>query len=115
MLILNDFALFPKDAVLIGPSLSTGIDMKDDLARFNIVVKLSYPNMKSALWSKRYETANHICLGETASILEQSCGRTTRSDTDFSISYILDSRAASFIKENKKLFSSSFIDRIVQL
>jgi Rad3-related DNA helicase len=113
MAILEDFSNYAKDAVLIGPSLTTGIDMKDDLARFNIVVKLSFPNMVSALWAKRYEVANHIYIGEAASVLEQSCGRTTRSSDDFSISYILDSRAESFINGNRQLFSSSFLNRIV--
>jgi Rad3-related DNA helicase len=113
MAILDDFANYPKDAVLIGPSLTTGIDLKDDLARFNIVVKLSFPNMTSALWAKRYEVANHIYVGETASVLEQACGRTTRSADDFSISYILDSRAKSFIYGNRQLFSTAFLDRIV--
>jgi len=113
MAILEDFANYPEDAVLVGPSLTTGIDMKDDLARFNIVVKLSFPNMVSALWAKRYEVANHIYVGETASVLEQSCGRTTRSADDFSISYILDSRAKWFISGNRHLFSTSFLDRIV--
>lgn len=113
MSILDDFNNYPPDAVLVGPSLTTGIDMKDDLARFNIVVKLSFPNMTSALWAKRYETANHIYVGEAASVLEQACGRTTRSSEDFSISYILDSRAKSFIYGNRQLFSSAFLDRIV--
>lgn len=113
MAILDDFDNYPKDAVLVGPSLTTGIDMKDDLARFNIVTKISFPNMISALWAKRYETANHIYVGEAASVLEQSCGRTTRSVDDFSISYILDSRAGSFISGNRHLFSTSFLDRIV--
>jgi Rad3-related DNA helicase len=113
MAILEDFSNYPEDAVLVGPSLTTGIDMKDDLARFNIVVKLSFPNMVSALWAKRYEVANHIYIGETASVLEQSCGRTTRSADDFSISYILDSRARWFISGNRNLFSTSFLDRIV--
>lgn len=112
--ILSEFHKFPRDAVLIGPSLTTGLDMKDDLARFNIIIKLSFPNMTSALWAKRYEVANHIYIGETASILEQSCGRTTRSKDDYSISYILDSRANWFINGNKSLFSPSFLDRIVK-
>jgi Rad3-related DNA helicase len=113
MAILNDFSNYAKDAVLIGPSLTTGVDMKDDLARFNIIIKISFPNMISALWAKRYEVANHIYTGEAASILEQSCGRTTRSADDFSISYILDSRARSFISGNRHLFSTSFLGRIV--
>lgn len=103
---------YPKDSVLIGPSLTTGIDLKDDHARFNIVVKLSFPNMKSALWAKRAECLPHIYIGETASILEQACGRTTRSKEDYSISYILDSRAEKFMLQHQRYFSPSFLDRV---
>lgn len=101
------------DAVLVGPSLTTGVDLADDRARFNIVVKISYPSMRSALWAKRYNNAYHIYVGEAASTLEQACGRTTRSDQDWSITYILDSRAKGFIESNKSLFSTSFLSRIV--
>lgn len=110
--ILAKFDTYPPDAVLIGPSLTTGIDLKDDLARFNIVMKLSFPNMKSALWAKRFECKYHIYVGETASVLEQACGRTTRSASDYSISYVLDSRAERFIKEHHKYFSPGFLKRI---
>lgn len=112
MEILADWDNYPTNAVLIGPSLTTGIDLKDDHARVNIVVKLSFPNMKSALWAKRYECLPHICIGETASVLEQSCGRTTRSKDDYSISYILDSRAEKFLLQNQRYFSPSFLERV---
>lgn len=112
MEILSGWDDYPSDAILIGPSLTTGIDLKDEHARFNIVVKLSYPNMRSALWAKRAECLPHIYLGETASVLEQACGRTTRSKDDFSVSYILDSRAERFMLQNQRYFSPSFLERI---
>ena len=112
MNILAGWDDYPPDAVLIGPSLTTGIDFAGDAARFNIVVKLSFPNMKSALWAKRAEALPHIYIGETASILEQSCGRTTRSGDDFSVSYILDSRAEKFMIKHQRYFSPSFLERV---
>jgi Rad3-related DNA helicase len=114
MSILSDWDNSAPDAVLIGPSLTTGIDLSGDAARFNIIVKISYPSMGSALNAKRYETAYHVYVGEAASTLEQACGRTTRSADDWSITYILDSRAEGFISSNKTLFSPSFMDRIVK-
>ena len=112
MEILASWDDYPKDAVLIGPSLTTGVDLKDGRARFNIVVKLSFPNMQSALWAKRAECLNHIYIGETASVLEQSCGRTTRSKDDYSVTYILDSRAEKFMLQHQKYFSPSFLERV---
>lgn len=110
--ILNSISTYKTNTVLIGPSLFTGVDFSDELARFNIICKLSYPNIASALWAKRYELKPEIYFGETASIIEQSSGRSTRHEDDHSITYILDSRAAHFFRNFKKNFSQSFLDRI---
>lgn len=112
MEILDKWDSYPSDAVLIGASLTTGVDLKDDKARFNIIVQLSYPSMASALWAKRSECQPHIYMGETAAVLEQAAGRTTRSSEDWSKTYILDSRAENFILRNQKYFSPGFLDRI---
>lgn len=111
--ILSKWDTYPSDAVLIGPSLFTGIDLRDDFARFNIIFKLAFPSMKSALWAKRFKVSPHIYFGETAAVLEQSCGRTTRSKDDWSISYILDDRAAGFISRSPEYFSKGFLARVV--
>jgi ATP-dependent DNA helicase DinG len=34
-----------KPNVLISPSLYTGLDLKDDLSRFQIIVKVPYPDL----------------------------------------------------------------------
>jgi len=78
MQILEDLVSFPNDGVLIGPSLTQGVDLPDDLARFNIIVKLSYPDVSSKLWSARLKVKKNIYLAETANRLEQSFGRSTR-------------------------------------
>lgn len=103
----------PADAVLCGPSLFTGIDLSDELARFNIIFKLSFPNVSSQLWSRRYKFQKDVYFGETAAVLEQSSGRSTRHADDWSTTYILDDRAAKFIKGNHRYFSNSFLARVL--
>ena len=78
MQILEDLETFPENGVLLGPSLTQGVDLPDDLARFNIIVKLSYPDISSKLWSARLKIKKNIYLAETANRLEQSSGRSTR-------------------------------------
>jgi Rad3-related DNA helicase len=103
----------PHDAVLCGPSLYTGIDLSDELARFNIIFKLSFPNVSSQLWSRRYKFQKDVYFGETAAVLEQSAGRSTRHADDYSTTYILDNRAEKFILGNKRYFSKSFLERVL--
>jgi len=103
----------PKNAVIIGPSLFTGVDLYDDLARFNIIVKLGYPNVGSRVWKRRFDFQPDVYFGEAASVLEQSAGRTTRHKDDYSTTYILDDRAKNFISKNKRYFSESFLGRVL--
>ena len=104
----------PKNAVIIGPSLTQGVDLKDELAEFNIIVKMSYPNIASALWKKRFQKKRFIYWAEAANVLEQAAGRSTRHSEDSSVTYVLDERAHKFIKSpsTRKYFSKEFISRV---
>ena len=111
--LLKNLHKLPGNAVIVGPSLFTGIDLNDDLGRFNILVKLGYPNVGSQLWAKRFNLQPDVYFGETAAVIEQSAGRTTRHEDDWSTTYIIDNRAKSFINRNRKYFSQSFLNRII--
>ena len=112
--ILQNWNSYPKNAVLIGPSLTQGVDMADDFSRFNVIVKIPFPNVSSALWRKRFQKRRNIYYAEAAIVLEQAAGRATRHADDHSITYILDERADKFIKNKstRKYFSDEFLKRI---
>jgi Rad3-related DNA helicase len=42
--IVAEHFMSKKPTVLISPSFNTGLDLKDDYARFQIIVKVPYPN-----------------------------------------------------------------------
>lgn len=111
--LLRRLPTLPHNAVIVGPSLFTGTDLPDDMARFNIIVKLGFPNVGSRLWAKRFELQKNVYFGEAAAVLEQSAGRTTRNKDDYSTTYILDNRATKFISNNKNYFSSAFLGRLL--
>lgn len=115
MELLEDIRDLAEDAVIMGPSLVQGIDLPDDLARFNIIVKLSYPDLSSRLWSARLAIKKGIYLAETANRLEQSSGRSTRHDGDSSTTYILDNRAEKFVfsPHTSKYLSQEFVARVL--
>jgi ATP-dependent DNA helicase DinG len=101
-------------SVLISPSLHTGLDLKDDQSRFQIIVKIPYPS-RGDRW---IETKRKIDDGkwynwQTAIRLVQSCGRSIRSKDDWAKTYVLDSAFARFTKENKlpAWFRESIIQR----
>lgn len=110
--LLENIRDLPDDCVLVGPSLFTGIDLPDDLGRFNIIVKLAFPNVANGLWKRRFDYSKDVYFGETAAVLEQSAGRTTRHCDDYSTTYVIDSRAADFVKYSRCFLSDSFVDRL---
>ena len=91
-----------SNSVLISPSLHTGLDLKDDQSRFQIVVKIPYPS-RADRWieTKRKLDGGKWYNWQTALRLVQSCGRSIRSKDDWAKTYILDSAFSRFIRENK--------------
>ncbi|MGA8484337.1 MAG: ATP-dependent DNA helicase, partial [Nitrososphaeraceae archaeon] len=72
-----------KPTVLISPSLHTGLDLKDELSRFQIITKVPYPN-KGDRWTnaKRNIDADWY-YWQTALKLIQAYGRSVRSKDDW--------------------------------
>jgi hypothetical protein len=110
--LLQNLKDYPQNSILVGPSLFTGIDLPDDLGRFNIITKLAFPNVGNALWKRRFDCDKEIYFGETAAVLEQSAGRATRHKDDYSTTYIIDSRAVDFVKYSERFLSAAFLERL---
>lgn len=109
--LLNKLKYLPKNSIIVGPSLFEGTNFENDLGKFNVIIKVSYPNIKNPLWKNRYKFAREVYLGEAASRLEQASGRASRHEKDESITYILDTRANKFCKDST-YFSKAFRLRI---
>ena len=102
-----------NNSVIISPSMSFGVDLKDDLARFQIIVKLPYLPLNNKrieyLAKKDYEWY----LMKMLVNLIQSCGRGIRSKNDFCNTYILDSGIIKILLENKNILPTYFIERFM--
>lgn len=90
-----------KPTVLISPSLHTGLDLKDDYARFQILVKVPYPSKGDRWTDTKRERDPNWYNWQTALRLVQTCGRSVRSQDDWAITYVLDSAFNQFIRNNK--------------
>jgi len=99
-------------SVLISPSLYQGVDLKDDLARFQVIVKVPY----SDLSDKRTQVKMHRDRGwydwQTALRLVQTYGRSVRSETDSAVTYVLDSNFTGFVNSHKELFPAYFLEAL---
>ena len=78
------------DAVLVSPSLHTGVSFDNDKARFNIISKVSWAYLGDPYVSFRKGHDSSWYENEAKKKLHQQIGRTTRSMTDWSKIYFLD-------------------------
>lgn len=88
-----------KPTVLISPSMTEGIDLKGELARFSIVCKLPYPYLGDRRIKIKTDRDPDWYQYQTAKTLVQSVGRGVRSESDWCHTYILDKGFNYFMKK----------------
>lgn len=113
--VLKQFISTNEPKVLVTPSMTEGIDLKDDLARFVAIVKLPYMFLGDKQIQKRMDIDREWYLWKTALTLVQAAGRGVRHDKDFCTIYIMDSHFSVFIKQNSKFFPKYFVKAIKNL
>ena len=101
-----------KPTVLISPSLYIGLDLKDDLSRFQIIIKVPYPDLGDRWINEKRKKNGQWYIWQTALRLVQGYGRTIRSKDDWAKTYVLDSAFGSFVKKNKNILPNWFIQAI---
>jgi len=99
-------------SVLISPSLHEGVDLKDDLSRFQVIVKVPYPDLSDRRTKTILQMDRAWYDWQTAQRLVQTYGRSVRSETDHAITYVLDSNFTRFVNTNRDLFPKYFLDAI---
>ncbi len=101
-----------KPTVLISPSLHTGLNLKDELSRFQIIIKVPYPNKSDRWTNAKRNMDTEWYYWQTALKLIQAYGRSVRSKDDWAKTYVLDSAFGYFVKRNKDILPSWFIQAI---
>ena len=78
--------------MLISPSVHTGLDLKGELSRFQILVKVPYPSLGDR-WIRKKQTLDGGKWYRWQTVLKtvQAYGRSVRSKDDWAKTYLLDS------------------------
>jgi ATP-dependent DNA helicase DinG len=103
-----------KPTVLISPSLHLGVDLKDDLSRFQVIVKVPYPDLTDKKIAAKKDRDQKWYTWNTVLRLVQAYGRSVRSSDDHATTYILDSSASYLLKSARDLMPKWFTEAIVQ-
>lgn len=101
------------DSVLISPSLMQGLDLKDDLSRFQIIAKIPFPNLGDKYIATKKQKIKDWYSYQTVKAIVQSYGRSVRSEDDYASTYILDSDFFWVMRYNINMFPKFFKQAIV--
>lgn len=110
--ILKEHKRAKLPTVLVSPSLMFGVDLKDELARFQIIVKLPFSPLSSKRIKKLFELDKEWYENKMLNAIVQAAGRATRSKKDYSVTYILDGNFVSVVQRAKNKLPKHFIERI---
>lgn len=82
--------------IICGPSLVEGVDLKDDMSRFNILIKVPYPPLTTYA-RKKMERCSFWYERATKESIVQAIGRSNRNKNDYSTVYLMDSKFMDII------------------
>ena len=99
-----------KDGVLLSSSLWQGIDLKDDLSRFQIIEKCPYLYLGDRRVEIKREKDEKWYYYQTTVKLLQGLGRSVRNENDFAVTYVLDGSVQNLLKYNKKMVPIAYHD-----
>lgn len=107
------------NGIIVGPSLSEGLDLKNDLARFAILAKVPYPSLADSLNKLKLERISGWYEWATVVTMMQQLGRHIRNKKDWGITYLLDSNferiisSSSFPEYISRRFTKINVNKVV--
>ena len=111
--LLTQHAESTEPTVVVSPSVAFGVDFKDDLARFQIIVKAAFPPLGDARIKKLFEMDKQWYTNKMLCNFVQACGRGVRSKDDHCITYVLDACIYDAIIKNNRNLPKYFLNRFV--
>lgn len=99
-------------SVIVSPSMSTGVSLDDDFARFQIIAKVPYPSLASQKNKLRQKMNPDWYSYRTISEICQMTGRIIRSNSDWGDTIIIDGSFTDLLKYSSHLFPKWFKESI---
>jgi Rad3-related DNA helicase len=88
--VLQRFIASKEPLVLVSPSMVEGIDLKDDLGRWQIICKVPYPFLGDAQIKARFDRDPAWYQWKTTLAIIQAVGRIVRHEKDWGHTFVLD-------------------------
>jgi ATP-dependent DNA helicase DinG len=106
--ILLEHVTSSEPTVVVSPSMMEGLDLKDDLGRFQIICKIPFPFLGDPVVKKLLEKSQRWYAWKTALTLVQAVGRCVRNENDWAKTYVLDECFSDLFSRWSTFFPNSF-------
>jgi Rad3-related DNA helicase len=100
-----------SDSIFVAVSMSEGLDLVGDRARWQVIIKAPYPNLGDPWVLRRKARGDNWYQQQAITDILQACGRVMRSKDDQGATYILDRSATALLSWNWKDLPAWFRSR----
>jgi Rad3-related DNA helicase len=97
-------------SILVSPSMATGWDFPYDECRWQIIIKLPYPDMRGEIMRVRGRKDSDYINYLVSQQLIQATGRGVRAKDDWCETFVIDNNVVWFIPQNRHLMLSWFTE-----
>ena len=111
--ILEEHITSKLPTVIVSPAMMEGLDLRDDLGRFQVICKVPFPFLGDPVIKKLLERSQRWYAWRTALTLVQAAGRCVRNESDWTKTYILDACFGDFFVKWSSFFTNSFSEMTV--
>ncbi len=100
----------PSPAILVSPSMTTGVDLPHEDCRYVIVGKVPFRTSTDVLEKARRASDKEWANYQAAQVIVQECGRAVRSADDRAETIIVDDAISWFMKRARAQFPDWWLD-----
>jgi Rad3-related DNA helicase len=99
-----------SNTVLLSPSMTEGVDLKDELCRFVILCKVPYLPTNDPIVEARMKADPEWYLYRSVMTIVQAAGRGVRSVEDHAVTYLCDPAFMQFMGRGREHFPKWFLE-----
>lgn len=102
-----------EPTILVSPSMAYGVDLKGELAKFQVIVKAAFMPLNDERIKRLFKEDKNWYVNKMLNNLIQACGRGVRSKSDECITYILDGNITESVIRNSNKIPRYFLNRFI--
>lgn len=111
--IINELKQHNTGRIVLSAAIEKGYDFKDDMSRYQIIVKTPWLFLGDPLVKLNSERRGSWYARKAILRLVQACGRSVRGVNDHATTYILDNTFKRLYSQNRDIFPQWFCDSVV--